>query len=200
MGYSVMAYTIGVERLRRLFSQPEARAARTLRYVTRSGRGSIQSTNNNFEDEIAEGCPPIELALEQLLFGKPQHPDHAYMYGYALELICDAYGSFLNNHDWSGMPRSSYLETVAEALDPTGSDAVRQLLYRGSPARAVPKAYEWPCIGYLEESEISGELARLTPEVMSALEDSSVRDTANRLRSWLELADDRGTGIVAFLY
>lgn len=189
---------IGVERtggfLRRLLGSPTDRLIRTIKrkYAHRLEQDEVYD-----EDE-----PSLEKALEDLLAGAELDPAFGHKYAYALELVCDHFGEFLDNSAWSAM-RLDWAEHVHEAMTQAGIDenAIslnEHLMFRGPPI-PIPAPSDFPSIGFLRRNEIANAASALDAADLSTL-DEETRESITQIRSWLERCNELKCDLVCFYY
>lgn len=148
-------------------------------------------------DQI-EGCskeqfakldgPPAELtkgqALEELVTGKPSQPGSDHVYGYAIEELCRALGTFLGA---------------------VGTDCLRALEIKTplskkrSPVR-LPRIHDFPVISYLSADELRAEVDRLREMDLAYPSDREIEEERRRFLKLLTTAVKGGRGVVGFYY
>src|SRR5262249_52514127 len=91
----------------------------------------------DFADDDDESLT-MRDALTHLVMGEECNDELGFMYGYALEFICEHFGECLPNEEWSAMPSgAAYAEKVDKALKAAGVGEkvlrMSRLMYRGAP-------------------------------------------------------------------
>ena len=130
-------------------------------------------------DEITD-----EQALEELIAGKITQPRNASTYGYALENLCQALGTF---------------------LDAVGTDRLRSLRLKTplskvrSPVK-LPKSDDFPYISFLDVQELQDEVARLRTLDLADPDDPENEDERKYFLELLEQAVAQNRGVVGFYH
>ena len=156
------------------------------------------------------GGKDVSIAISNLLIGPPyaaNHTPEASHLGYALEALCDAFGTSLFNNPVSPF-RGGFLEDVDNHLKANGVEMVSALVYGGAPL-GVPRAGEFPMIGHLtlervrELSELLGgkDLKASTGVLERAdVDRHGVIEASEMFRDWVDEALAHKQGLVAFFY
>lgn len=164
------------------------------------------------EDEEEDDKPVRELtagaALVQMILSGTKDPSQNSKYGYTLNLLCEELGTVPDHDSWCTI-RSSAFDTVDAILKKIGiapkTFATHQFLVnRGAPV-AIPKAEDFPFIGYLERSEIPPLLSKIdAAKVESAIQDEDqyerewIRSAISELRGWLEACAKEDRDLICF--
>jgi hypothetical protein len=169
------------------------------------GDDDDEDEEENEEDEDDE--PARELtagaALVQMILGGTMDPAQGSKYGYTLNLLCESLGTVPDHDAWCSI-RSAAFDTVDAILkkigiDPKSFATHTFLVSRGAPV-LIPKADDFPFIGYLERKEIPAILGRLDSAKVEAeikgedkYEQEWIHEAIGELRGWLEACakDDR---------
>ena len=189
---------IGVKRtggfLRCLLGSPIDRLIRTIKwnYAHRFEQDEVYD-----EDE-----PSLEKALGDLLAGAELAPTFGHKYAYALELVCDHFGEFLDNSAWSAM-RLDWAEHVHEAMTQADIDEEAislndHLMFRGPPI-PIPVPADFPAIGFLRRNEIGNAATALDAADLSSL-DEETRESITQIQLWLERCNELKCDLVCFYY
>ena len=155
------------------------------------------------QDEVDdEDEPSLEKALRDLLSGGELNPAFGHKYAYALELLCDHFGEFLDNSAWTAM-RSEWADQVHEAIKQAGIDEQTlsvndHLMYRGSPI-AIPEPSDFPFIGYLRKDEI-GNAAQAIDSADRSDMDEEVQESVSQIHGWLKRCEELKCDLVCFYY
>lgn len=196
-----MAYRVD---LARLASKIGERDKRTRMESRRRLLGSF--AGQRFGDQRG-----FSIAVSNLLIGPPfaaRHTDEASQLGYALEALCDAYGTSLFNNPVSPF-RGDFLHQVDAHMKSLGVDMVLRMVFRGPPL-GVPEALQFPTVGYLERSELEAlsprfegvDLRAVTEPLRaeSAMNHAGFFDAAEMFRDWVREALAHRESIVTFFY
>ncbi len=133
----------------------------------------------DYEDDITD-----DQALGELIAGKITRLRNAPTYGYALENLCRALGTF---------------------LDAVGTDQLRSLnlktpLSKTRPPVKLPKIDEFPYISYLDAEELRAEVARLRAMDIAYPQDIEVEQERKHFLQLLENAAEQNRGVVGFYH
>ncbi|MEW4569390.1 hypothetical protein AB1L88_16115 [Tautonia sp. JC769] len=152
------------------------------------------------EDIEAEAATTVRDALAQMVNGERYDEEVGFVYGYALEFVCEHLGECLPNEGWSGI-RAEWAEMADEALGSVGVDeaALRlgSLMYRGSPV-PLPAIDDFPFIGYLRGPEIKAALEAFDEERLTRVGDDEMRSSLAELRGWLRRCEASGRDLICF--
>jgi hypothetical protein len=172
------------------------------RAVSARYEGDLAFLDEQFSFEIEDGAPAGADALRAVIDGGPfvEDWDRTFPYGYAFQIICRHFGSYLFNNHFSPY-RGEWLETVDEGLTALGVTAVR-LTDFGYGSLPTPLPYcetpgygEWSndqCRAGLEQWEASTAVQR------SGLGDQ-VLEAITSCADWMRAATaDAALGVVAF--
>lgn len=186
--------------------------AAMMKFMEKHG-GLLQDFFSDDEDEDDEDVeeeddePVRELtagaALVQMVLGGTKDPLQNSKYGYTLNLLCEDLGTVPDHDSWCTI-RGAAFDTVDAILkkigiDPKTFSTHQFLVNRGAPV-SIPKAENFPFIGYLERKEIPSILGRLdSAKIESEIQGEDkydqewIRNAIAELRGWLEacLKSDR---------
>lgn len=131
------------------------------------------------EDDITE-----EQAVAELITGTVTQPDNAHAYGYALEYLCRALGTFLGA---------------------VGTDRLRSLKLKAPLTKTrlplrLPKIEDFPYISYLDADEVRDEVTRLRAMDLGCPKDKEIDAERKRFLALLETALAQSQGVVGFYY
>ena len=90
----------------------------------------------------------------------------------------------LPNEGWWGM-RYGWFDTVSAAVAEAGADYSFSDLIVGGPGVAVPAPDDFPAMGHVTRDHLRSHLDRLDTLDASAVEDCSVSQAVDQVRSWL---------------
>lgn len=133
----------------------------------------------NPKDAITE-----DQALEEIIAGKITQPRNAHTYGYALEKLCLALGTF---------------------LDAVGTDRLRSLKLKTRLSKTrlpikLPKSEDFPYISFLDAQELREEVARLRTMDLSDPKDPENEEERKYFLQLLEQAAAQNRGVVGFYH
>jgi hypothetical protein len=186
MSYEVNAYLVELERLRATYGSHDQALVQ-----------DIQTACANriaFHDEW-DGHRALVQALQEIIDGEVNHPDHAYQYAYALELLCRYLGETLPNVEFVGLRPAG----IAFIQRLRGLDFARRPL----PIPELPVPGDGPDIGYFTSREANRFLADPTipgREGADAYDQAWEVAVQEQYRTWLRAAVDRQMDVVIFLY
>lgn len=142
------------------------------------------------EDEEDASAEPLTMVdvLRHLIMGEPYRENIGFAYGYGFEFLCQHFGDFLDNGEWSAM-RAEWFDTVQKALKKAGVSekalSFNQLVFRGPPVE-LPEIDDSPCIGYLTKAEIAKARAALTAADLSKVKNTDAVASIEQIISWLD--------------
>jgi len=119
--------------------------------------------------------------------------------GHAVEALCRLLGRELPNGSVAPVP-IDYLDAGDRSLADAGiHEDVRfgNLAFRGAPVAGIPRADDYPTIGFIEETSLAAEANRLG---RVSADEPAVDDMLRELEDWAELAVATGRGLVGFMY
>jgi hypothetical protein len=191
MGYGIEAFSVRLSRVQRAFGSRDASLVSEITW----------EFDSYFEPDVFhdEG-PTLEVALHEIIEGKPMQESYGHQYARILKLLCWHFGKYLPNSHFSAM-RSEWAKRVDEGLvragvPPETFSLWRHLMNRGSPI-AIPQPEDWPFIGYLKAAEIGPALRAVKAADLTVL-DAQVRDAVGELRGWLEVCSKAVWDLVCF--
>lgn len=200
MSFALMPYVVDLDVLHGSIGSKDVKLRRMI-----GGRFKqhLAAFDEQFEDFIEDGGPPIYEAIGAVIDGGPFDERYGVMYNYAYKWICEFHGGSLNNAAFSPM-RAGWMETVDKGLAGLGVTAVRvDDLGTGSTPLPIPGTSgeifwcgEWS----LEECKRALEEWEQVSEGSKAGIDSYVLDAAESCMSWCKTAVDTGRGVVGFFY
>src|SRR5690349_19100255 len=97
MSYGIQPFAVKLVRVRRAFGSRDASLVAEI-----TGRFDWRFEQDDC-DEDDEGEPTLEVALHEVVEGRPLRDGYGHKYGYILELLCWHYGTFLPNDLFMGM-------------------------------------------------------------------------------------------------
>lgn len=150
----------------------------------------IKRTNNYFDDEIQQGAPRREQAIEAIIMGiVPKETRHAFMYAYAYINLCELCSkTFLPNTHW--YPISfDFLDKVSEIYKSSGlsRDVVRGLVWNGALIEGLPRPDDFPMLGYVlpkDVREIHAELEQIDSDKLAEGHDEWTQGAIREVQSW----------------
>jgi hypothetical protein len=152
------------------------------------------------EDIDAEAATTVRDAFAHMINGERYGEEFGFVYGYALEFLCEHVGERLPNGGWSAM-RSEWAEMADEALELVGvqEETLRlsRLMNRGSPI-PLPTIEDFPGIGYLRGPEIKAALEAFDEKKLTLVGDDEMRESLAELRGWLRRCEAGGRDLVCF--
>jgi hypothetical protein len=154
------------------------------------------------DDVLEDDEPTLQQALADLLAGKELDTSYGHKYAYALELLCDHFGEFLDNSAWSAM-RGEWAEQVHEAMKQADIDQQTlsvndHLMYRGAPI-TIPEPGDFPFMGFLRKNEIGKAAQAIDSSDLSEM-DEEVQESVMQIRGWLERCEQLKCDLVCFYY
>jgi hypothetical protein len=196
MSYGIMGYRVDLDFIAKKIALPKEQRLAVRRFV--AGRS------------LRDG-KDFSIGLSNLLIGPPYAKDHsseASYLGYALESLCGAYGNHLFNNPVSPF-KGDFLEHIDAHFKANGIDLLHKLIYRGAPL-GIPRADEFPLIGYLTNEEIGPLLTaaqskdlKAETEPLSKLGEylkPQIIEACEMFRDWLSEAKSNNQSLVAFYY
>lgn len=125
-----------------------------------------------------------------------------FMYGYALQYLCQHLGEELRHELWQDLRGSSWTKSLDKALKSVGIPAktlsvAKHLAGRGSPFKQIPKYNDNPTIGYLTVPEVGRAFAALQDASLDTL-DEEMRAMLEDLRGWLKTCADTQRDLICF--
>jgi hypothetical protein len=196
MSYGITPIAVRLSQVNQAFGAGDDLLSRLIleRFAHRFER---DRTDPDDEDE-----PTLKQALHEIIDGTPLRKNYGHKYAYILEMLCQHYGQFLPNQNFTAMD-SDWAETVDLGLTTAGvpEEQLRlnnHLMCRGSPIR-IPEPDDFPSIGYLREAEISPALGALETANFSRF-DLDVQEAVKEVRGWLEVCSRAGCDLVCFYY
>ncbi len=207
MGNGLSIYHVNLAKLRAAAGSGDERLAKS---VNRKLADEIDSNANFFAHQIGKGAPRLDRAVTEIISGPlgRKKREHAFQYGYALELLCRYFGSGGMSEAFERL-RDDWPRRYDTALKRVGvGDAIRiTKLLRWSPPIAVPHRPNWfPVIATIEANAASHAIAKLDKRALAELEASTDDDDqalavgVGEVIGWSRTAKKRKTGIVSFFY
>lgn len=202
MGYILTAYAVNLHSVSSAINGGDQQLAMSI----------VQMFNDEFDqfDEMAadycdddEDALTMEDALTQMVMGEPFDDDLGFMYGYALEFMCQYFGEGLTNEFWSAMPRATaWASTVDEGLNAMGVPenvfrVLDHLMFRGAPV-TIPEIDDLPTIGYLDSNEVRAAHAAISKATFAAIKDAEVIESIEEIQTWLQTCIDSGVDLICF--
>lgn len=155
MSYGVTLYAVDLADLRAKAAERAPRLAR----LRESHGGWMASLDDWFTRDIEAGAPTAERALEALLAQTPPaalEKQHAFVYAYAFEILCDDAGARLANG--AVYPASPlFVEEVDRALDAlriASAFRLSRLAFGGAPVE-LPTPADFPSIGFVDAKTVA---------------------------------------------
>ncbi len=174
MGYGIIPYRVGLERLQsRLGTQDEARKNKL--------RGVCLKKAKDIDNLGSVDTPPFMEIVEELLDGKATQTT-GYLYWYAIKCFIDDLGIMLNNNQW--YPAS------ADELWKIGDFALYDI---GAPMK-IPQAEDFPVVFVLSKE-------KMTQQLPGTLEER-IADQAQRtqFQNWIKEAQAYKQDLVLFYH
>ncbi len=139
-------------------------------------------------------------AMTHILMGERYSEAFGFVYGYALEILCEYFGELLPNEEWSAM-RMAWFDQVDETLASAGVGSselrVTNLFFR-TPPIPLPEIQDFPGIGYVTKAEIGAVLSAISEGRLAGVSDLEVRESLDQLRGWLQVSAGSGRDLVTF--
>ena len=196
MGYGIMPFAVRLLRVERAFG---SRDAALVAEITERFEGRFEDDDRDADDEDE---PTLEMALHEIIEGRPLRDGYGHKYAYVLEMLCWHYGRFLPNAHFSAMHYDWADQVDGELIRagvPEGTIGLkRHLMHRGAPV-AIPEPDDFPFIGFLKAAEV-GPALRAVQSADLAAPDPEVRDAVAELRSWLEACGTTARDLVCFYH
>ena len=197
MGYGVMAYSVDLEKIRRIIGSGDEDQAR------RYGDSYVESDRHGDLARMVEKASPDGGALtlrdiaRHMVMGEPYADRVGFGYAYFLKHLCELHGRFLDNSAWYPVPMD-FFDEMDRALADAGIDfSTSDLVFGGSPVD-LPHIDDFPGIGYLEHKDLAGpeeELATKGPDLAPPY-DGPVYD----LFQWIAHTHSGGRSLVCFYH
>ncbi|WP_063128689.1 DUF7691 family protein [Nocardia fusca] len=185
MGYGVMVYAVEIEMVRapsKYLADPQDYFARMM--------------NLRRPTDTPEG---FDEALAELFFSRPFTGDEGSVYGYALEWLCERFGSPLKNAHWYPVGLS-WLDTVRRALGEVGVQFdPSDLVYSRSPV-LLPDIVDFPGIGHLTNVEVKPLAQVLGAADLSAVADRQIRESIAEMQGWIQYCAKINSDLVGFFH
>ena len=207
MSYGVTPFAVSLPQIRKAVGSRSKSILRDLREEFEDelaeDREQVEEANEDdeFDPELS-----LERALRHLILDEERWDYEGAKYGYAVEMICSFYGEILPNDHWTGISLG-WAESVNDSLLELGVSAETfsifgHLFYRGSPVE-IPEIDDFPCIGYVTQSEIPDVLTELTDKQLSRIngdDGEEIQVELKQVRDWLETCQRDKTDLVCFYY
>ncbi len=196
MSYGIMPFTVQLALVERAFGSQDAALVSAIadEFADLFEQDRFDADD---EDELT-----LELALHEIVEGKPLREGYGSKYGYVLKMLCWHLGKHLPNAHFSSMD-SDWADEVDRGLSRAGVPPETlalswHLIYRGSPV-AIPEPDDFPAIGYLRAVEVTPALRALESANLAALE-PEVREAVRELIGWLEECSRSACDLVCFYH
>ena len=157
----------------------------------------MEEIDRGFEAAIQEGAPGVAEALCDLIEGREPHR-HGVPYHYALELLCQRFGTLLDNAAWYPCGWSFVEELDRKLFDQGVTLSIRELLDGGAPL-TLPPPLDFPAVGHLtpEDSRVArGALQAVRREELHVEQWRALTE----LESWLSQSEAHNRLLVLYYY
>ncbi len=151
MSYHIDAYLVSGQKLKALTSGKKDHLETILKDIDSKPSASdfVQRLDAEFAEDHGQGCPTAPEALQALVKGQAQQvTEWEYMYGYALQLLCETYGTTLGN---AGFETVNSVELLVD-LEVFSARVLKLRVYDEffamPPDLPLPLS-EYPMIGFL---------------------------------------------------
>ncbi|EAY28935.1 DUF7691 family protein [Microscilla marina] len=198
MSYHVAAYLVSGQRLEAL-TKGKSQLAEVWKDVEAGEHTKrfAQSLDEGFADDFKDGCPDTYRALLTLMQGKAQEAtEWEYMYGYALQLLCETYGQALTNDGFTELTSVEYLLDLEVFSAKVLNFRVYDDFFAMPPALPLPLS-EYPMVGFLPLSRAK-PLAKGFVELN--LEHPEFGEGLSTLQSWVDHMLTEKKDLITFFY
>ncbi len=191
MGYAFAAYAVDLPSLSKLYGSKDKKfPAKALKI----GKTRIADTNESFEEEITEHkAPDLKRALEEMIEGRCVFKHAGFMYGYALEVMCETHGKRVDNES---------LSWFDEAIDPYLKKSSMKMLGDNRRPMPFPEPDNFPGIGSIDAKQVVVAEAAFTTALPLAKkkDDDDATEVFEEILGWLRAAKKKKSGLVWFVY
>lgn len=197
MSAGLVPYSVPLEAVRGFFGSKDPQLCMKIETLFKR---EIADNASIFRQAIADGAPPLDVALRQLCAGQPAALQFGAQYVYALELLCAHFGGKLRNQSVFPSDDEWLLRVVDPVFDAWGlSDFVKlkKLVYGHWPIK-IPHA-DFPRGGAIEHADLERALAVMQRGALPKF-DREIIGVISDVRSWLEAAVPKRHGLVCFYY
>ena len=156
-----------------------------------------QRLDEGFAEDHAEGCPTAKEALQTLVKGEAQQvTEWEYMYGYALQLLCETYGIALNNEGFEAVTSVEFLVDLEVFSYKVLNFRVYDDFWAMPPALPLPLS-EYPMIGFLpldKAPQLASKFDQLN------LEHPEFGEALTTVRTWVDHMLMEKQDLITFFY
>ncbi|MEO8700768.1 MAG: hypothetical protein ABI867_12030 [Kofleriaceae bacterium] len=195
MGYAYSVYAVDLAKLTKLWGSSDTRLAARL---AKAHADEYASKDEWFEGDIAKGAPAFATAVTEVLAGRPTQKKHGFIYGYAVELLCQHLGSRVDEVS---------LTWFDKALDPFLKKAkqpkLAKLLGAGILPVPIPKPKDFPEIGTIDAkagAALVAAMDAIAPLAPPPDDFCNAGAVIVEVRAWVTRAAKRKRQLVWFLY
>lgn len=198
MSLALTLYLVDIGKVRSTLGSRDEKLRRQL-----GGRfkQDLAQADDWFSSEIEGGAPTRYDAIRAVIDGGPFDARFGFQYGYAYEMICRHFGSYLDNNAFSPF-RGDWLEQVDQGLKELGVTAVRVTTFMyGAVPDPLPRPRDVPGYGEWKADQCRALVEQWTaaaPERRAAV-DPQVREAIESCVEWARAAQRKpGHGVVGF--
>ncbi|HZO13295.1 MAG TPA: hypothetical protein VFB62_08545 [Polyangiaceae bacterium] len=170
---------------------------RLLRELLDEHEEHMEELDRNDEAAIELGAPGVAEALCDLIEGRAPHR-HGVPYHYALELLCQRFGTLLDNGAWYPCGWGFVEELDRKLFEQGVSLSIRELLDGGAPL-TLPPPLDFPAVGHLTPEDSRAARGALQAVRREELEVDQWR-ALTELDGWLSQADTHDQLLVLYFY
>jgi hypothetical protein len=199
MGYAITAYVVDIGKLRAVVGSKKAALARRTK---ENNEDRIEENKEWFDSYIEKGAPTLDVAIDEVIAGKPSKKKFGFQYGYAVEVLTADMGKQVDT-DYLG------IGTFEECSDLVEDKAASKLLRRVArgcnglekPFVAIPKPADFPGLAALDVAECAAALAAVKAIPKEAVKDADIdEESLEQLVDMLAAAKKAKKGIAFFYY
>lgn len=196
MSYHIDAYLISAKRLE-VLTEGKSSVEEAWKDIEAANAPLVRDLNETVEDDIKQGCPDARTALQTLMSGKAiEARQWEYMYGYALQLLCEAYGVALSNEGFTELNSVEHLVDLEVFSAKVLNFRVYDEFFAMPPALPLPLS-EYPMIGILPLSRAK-QLAKGFAELN--LEHPEFGESLSTLQAWVDHMLTEKKDLITFFY
>jgi hypothetical protein len=202
VSYGLVPYACDIYALRRSVGIGVPLGDAILAKIRERQRWPIESHDKWFAERIAAGAPTMDRALSSLVLGPRLDGRHAWVFGYALQILTQETGHRLDNS--MVYPASlAFLDAIDAGLGHIGIPEpfrMSRLAFSGAPVK-LPRIEDFPAIGWIESRAVTAARdafaeAKIDPQDPAL--STPVRMALGEIQAWTVQA--KGRGLVGFYF
>jgi hypothetical protein len=155
VSYSLVPYIVDLEKVKSAINSGDKELLAKLLQKSELDDDLDPSMSDEVEndDDDEDNEPSLGRAVGDLILGRKRVEWAGFQYGYALEQLCNYFGTSPQGDNWSGVRW--------EIMEATGADVL--LVSSGSPVE-LPEIDDFPTIGYLSAQDVQMAAQSISPE------------------------------------